>query len=345
MKSIFYLLLALSLVSCTSTGQEVQGEEKLQALIIDGSNNHYIWPKTTFMMKDYLEETGLFEVAIHRLDSVWLGIKYNQSRPVPYEGYIADYPVGEGPPAISKEPLQAADVPLDFSQYDVVISNLGASTPRWPAATEQKFEEYVKNGGGFVVVHAANNAWGDWEAFNKMIGLGAWGDRDSTTGPYVYYDDQGAIQEDPSAGVCATHGLEHEYRVSTRAGDHPIMQGLPSEWLHAKDELYDRMRGPFEGATVLATAYSDPEDNKQPWPPVLAGTGRHVPVLMAINYGEGRVFHSTMGHFDYSMECLGFQVTFQRGVEWAASGEVSQEIPQEFPSADASLSKAWMKKN
>lgn len=333
----------MATMACSMATTKTADKEPLKALIIDGSNNHYVWPKTTFMMKDYLEGTGLFEVSIYRLDSVWLGIKYNPNRPVPYEGYIADYPVGEAAPAISKDPLQAADVSLDFSQYDVVISNLGASTPRWPAATERQFEEYVQKGGGFVVVHAANNAWGDWDAFNQMIGLGAWGDRDSTTGPYVYYNNEGQIEQDASAGVCATHGLEQEYLVTSRSPEHPIMKGLPKEWLHAKDELYDRMRGPFEEATILATAFSDPEQNKQPWPPVLPGTGRHVPVLMAVDYGKGRVFHSTMGHFDYSMECLGFTTTFLRGVEWAASGQVTQSIPNEFPSKEISRSKAWTK--
>lgn len=342
---IKYLLLLLSMatIACTPATTEDIETKKLKALIIDGSNNHYVWPKTTFMMKDFLEETGLFEVTIHRLDSVWLGIKYNPNRPVPYEGYIADYPVGEGEPAVSKDPLLSADVPVDFSQYDVVISNLGASTPRWPAATEQQFVEYIQNGGGFVIVHAANNAWGDWDAFNQMIGLGAWGDRDSTTGPYVYYNEAGQIEEDPSAGVCATHGLEHEYLVQTRAPEHPIMEGLPAEWLHANDELYDRMRGPFEGATILATAFSDPDRNKQPWPPVLPGTGRHVPVMLTVDYGQGHVFHTTMGHFDYSMECVGFRTTFQRGVEWAASGQVTQAVPDAFPSTEASMSVAWTK--
>jgi type 1 glutamine amidotransferase len=339
MRFIYFLLLAVSVSACQPNTTEQAVASKLKALIIDGSNNHYVWPKTTFIMKDYLVQTGLFTVDIYRLDSVWLGIKYNPNRPVPYEGYVADYPVGEAAAAISKTPLQAADVEVDFSQYDVIISNLGASTPRWPAATEQRFEQYVQNGGGFVVVHAANNAWGDWDAFNRMIGIGAWGGRDSTTGPYVYYDEQ--VQRDPAAGICGSHGLEHEYLVTTRTADHPVMKGLPLEWLHAKDELYDRMRGPFEEATILATAYSDEEVNKQPWEPVLPGTGRHVPVLMAIDYGQGRVFHSTLGHFDYSMECLGFKTTFQRGVEWAASGQVTQAVPEAFPGAAKSVSFAW----
>jgi len=45
--------------------------EKLKALIVDGQNNHEVWPKSTIMMKQYLEETGLFEVEIGRTHYIW----------------------------------------------------------------------------------------------------------------------------------------------------------------------------------------------------------------------------------------------------------------------------------
>ena len=45
--------------------------DKLKALIIDGQNNHAVWPKSTIMMKHYLEETGLFEVEIDRTRFTW----------------------------------------------------------------------------------------------------------------------------------------------------------------------------------------------------------------------------------------------------------------------------------
>jgi type 1 glutamine amidotransferase len=63
--------------------------------------------------------------------------------------------------------------------------------------------------------------------------------------------------------------------------------------------------------------------------------------MLTVDYGQGRVFHTTMGHFDYSMECVGFRTTFQRGVEWAASGQVTQAVPEAFPSAEVSMSTAW----
>ena len=55
---------------------------------------------------------------------------------------------------------------------------------------------------------------------------------------------------------------------------------------------------------------------------------------MTIDYHKGRVFHTTLGHDDYSIECVGFMVTFLRGAEWAATGKVTQNIPKDFPGAD-----------
>jgi type 1 glutamine amidotransferase len=54
---------------------------------------------------------------------------------------------------------------------------------------------------------------------------------------------------------------------------------------------------------------------------------------MTIHYGNGRVFHTTLGHDPAAMQCVGFIVTFQRGVEWAATGKVTQEVPKDFPTA------------
>jgi hypothetical protein len=53
---------------------------------------------------------------------------------------------------------------------------------------------------------------------------------------------------------------------------------------------------------------------------------------MTIAYGDGRIFHTVFGHGpDRQMQCAGFIVTLQRGAEWAATGEVLQEVPAEFP--------------
>ncbi|TNJ41704.1 ThuA domain-containing protein [Tamlana fucoidanivorans] len=311
-------------------------EKKIKVLIVDGENNHGIWPKTTFMMKDYLEQTGLFEVDINRKKYTWMGPHFNPVKNVSdIHELLKLYPLQDGVSRIEVDSTKYdPDFNPNFKNYDVVISNFGWKSSQWPEATKANFETFVKNGGGFVLIHAANNAWGDWDQFNKMIGLGGWGGRDIHTGPYVYYNDDDELVRDPSDGKCASHGPQHNYVLKTRAKDHPIMKGLPETWLHTKDELYAEMRGPAENMTILATAYSDKK---------YKGTQRHEPMLMTIDYGKGRIFHSAMGHMDYSFECVGFITTFQRGVEWAATGKVTQKVPEDFPTEQSVSIRKWNK--
>ena len=360
-KSIFYRLffcslwMSFSCICCnekkatTPSVKEVENSSimssaPLNALIIDGENNHGIWPKTTMMMKDYLESTGLFKVDINRKAFTWQGPHHNVEVNDNYkiEELLKEYPLdSEQVDNAVPEPKNDPTFSPKFSDYDVVINNLGWKSTSWTEKTKKAFEEYMSEGGGLVIIHAANNSFGDWNEYNKMIGLGGWGGRNTESGPYVYYNVEGDRVDDKAEGPCGSHGPQFEFKITTRTPDHPIMQGLPLEWLHTKDELYDRLRGPAINMTVLATAFSDKEKNGPPWNEKVDGTGRHEPMLFTVDYGKGRVFHTTLGHMDYSMECVGFITTLQRGAEWAATGSVSQAIPEDFPSAEKTSSRSW----
>ena len=292
-RSRFFLFVAASflcLSSLLATCSSIEAAEKLKALIIDGQNNHE-WQKTTPLLDQMLQKSGRFVADVATTPKS--GEEMKSFRP-------------------------------KFSDYDVIISNYNGD--RWPKETEEDFVEYLKNGGGFVSVHAADNAFATWPEYNEAIGLGGWFGRDEKSGPYVYYKDNELVRDD-SPGRCGGHGQQHEFIVRTRNADHPIMKGIPERWLHAQDELYDTLRGPAKNMTILATAYSDPKTG---------GTDRDEPSLMVLDFGKGRVFHTTMGHADYSMDCVGFITTLLRGAEWAATGEVTIEVPDDFPTAEKS---------
>ena len=257
-----------------------------KALIVDGQNNHN-WKATTPVLKQILTDSKLFDVD------------------------VATAPAGD-----------TAGFRPKFSDYKVVISNYNGK--RWSKETEGAFAEYVEKGGGFVSVHAANNAFADWPEYNAIIGLGGWGGRNEKWGPYIRIRD-GQFVRDESKGLGGSHGNRHAFLIETRKADHPITAGLPAKWLHATDELYDRLRGPAQNLTVLATAYADPKQR---------GSGEHEPQLMVVEYGQGRVFHTTLGHDLEAMKCVGFQVTLARGAEWAATGKVTLSVPDDFPTAE-----------
>jgi type 1 glutamine amidotransferase len=280
-------LFTLSILFCSMTGY---AKAPVKALIVTGQNNHN-WQESHLILQKFLNESGLF---------------------------VADIAVS--PP---KDGDMSKFKP-DFSAYQVVVLDYNGDS--WSDATNAAFLDFVKKGGGVVVYHAADNAFAKWKEFNEIIGLGGWEGRTEKDGPYVYFKD-GKEVRDNSPGPGGSHGRQHEYVVTLRNAKHPITKGLPASWTHAKDELYDRLRGPAQNMTVLATAFSDKDTG---------GTDRDEPVLMALNWGKGRIFHTVLGHVGNELEhpavnCASFIVTFLRGTEWAATGKVTQKIPADFP--------------
>ena len=289
--ALLVVVLCFGLVGCVSPTPTDRAF--LKALIVNGQSNHD-WKTSSPILKQTLEQTGLFKVDI--------------ATSPPKGGDMENF-----------KP--------NFAACDVVVLDYNGDS--WSEQTKAAFVEYVKSGGGVVVYHAASNAFPDWKEFNEIIGLGGWGGRNEKSGPYVYWED-GKIVRDMSPGRGGEHGPQHAFQVINRNRKHPITKGLPAKWMHAKDELYARLRGPAGNLTVLATAYSNPEQR---------GTGRHEPILFTVTYGRGRTFHTVLGHVGGGstslppMECVGFIVTFQRGAEWAATGKVTQKVPAEFPTA------------
>jgi type 1 glutamine amidotransferase len=294
----------------------------IKTLIVDGQNNHDQWPKVTAMMKQFLEQTGLFSVDVQRTKYTWNGKDLVNQYKIP------------GVPATNDLPKSKMDSSFhpNFAAYDVVICNFGWNAAPWPAETQADFDQFIKNGGGLVVIHAADNSFPEWPAYNEMIGLGGWGNRSEKNGPYVYYDDNNTLIRDTQAGSAGSHGPQTEYPIIIRNSNHPITKGMPLTWMHTKDELYNRLRGPATNMEVLGTAFSSKENK---------GTGRHEPMLLTIKYGKGRIFHTPMGHVDYSVACVGFITCLQRGAEWAATGKVSLKIPTDFPTATQSKSRIF----
>jgi hypothetical protein len=283
-----YLIFAIAVILGFTSALHA-GEKKIRVVIVDGQNNHQ-WPLTTPIMKKALEDSGKFTVEVSTSP------KRNQEKLIP-----ADWKSGPFPP--------------DLSKFDVLLSNYNGAA--WPMEMQKSLDENLKAGKiALVIVHAANNSFGNWNEFRQMVGMGWYG---ANTGDRLVLDEKGQRVLTPKGkGDGPGHRYTGKFSVTIRDAEHPITKGMPREWLHNNDELYDNMRGPIENVHLLATAYSK-------------GTKAHEPMIWTVSYGKGRVFHTPMGHDVNAMKCVGFQTTLQRGTEWAATGKVTLPIPSNFP--------------
>ena len=293
-RSFKILFVTLIAIACAlSSSPATARSRKIKALIVSGQNNHN-WQVSHRALRLILDQSGLFEV-----DTLLT-------------------PAAGG---------DMSKFDPKFEQYDVVL--LDYNGDRWSKSTEEKFITYAKKGGGIIIYHAADNAFAQWEEYNKIIALGGWEGRNQQSGPY-YYLINGIGVLDNGEGIGGSHGAQRQYPMHCRNHKHPITKGLPDDWLHARDEMYDRMRGPANIKDLLYSGYADP---------LTGGSGREEPLVFTVDYHKARIVHIMLGHCGESlannpaMQCAGFQTLLLRGAEWAATGKVKQLIPADFPSA------------
>src|SRR5438105_4524616 len=173
-----------------------------RVMLLDGESGgpYHRWQVTTPVLKKMLDETQLFTTEILTLAAAGAAAPPNPS----------------------------------FTGYAAVVLNYDAPDERWTADTKRGFERYVEDGGGLVAVHAADNAFPGWRAYNEMIGVGGWRDRNESAGPR-WFVKEGALASDPAPGPAGSHGTRLPFAVTVRDANHPIVKGLPVTWMHQGD--------------------------------------------------------------------------------------------------------------
>ncbi len=276
-------MLALTLIASASS----LFAQPIRVLLIDGQNNHN-WQATTPVMIDQLAADDRFTVEV--------------STSPPREADAAQWDRWRP----------------DFAAHDVVLLNYNGEL--WPEPVRKDFEQYVRGGGGVVVIHAANNAFPGWTEYEKMVGL-LW--RSADAGDRILVDEHQCIVRQPAGqGPGAGHGHMHPFTVTVIDPNHAITLDMPRHWAHSRDELYHGQRGPARDVHLLMTAFSATETG---------GTGVSEPMLWWVPYGKGRVVTNVMGHDVGAMDCVGFATILRRSCEWVATGNVTTGLPEDFP--------------
>ncbi|HEY3320139.1 MAG TPA: ThuA domain-containing protein [Planctomycetota bacterium] len=235
------------------------GAEPLKVLIFSGKNNH-AWQQTTPVLQKMFEGSGRFSVEVNN----------------------------------APEKLE----PEALAKFDVIVSNW----TNWPDVNKRVFGEklenafldFVRNGKGVVMIHAASSVFYTWPEFQELVG--SWWKMGQTG-----------------------HGAVHEFTVKVADEEHPITKGM-KEFV-TKDELWHRM-GTAGELKVLCTAMSEKAKG---------GSGLVEPVAHWRTLGKGRCFNIALGHDTGAMNNPGFQTLTLRGTEWAATGKVTIPVAENLP--------------
>ncbi|MHC5541000.1 ThuA domain-containing protein [Singulisphaera rosea] len=243
---LLVLAIAFSTPNVSTPGSSPAEPAKARALILTGVNDHD-WEATTPYLKKTLEASGYFSVDV------------------------------------SEDP----DAPVlsdrkSLVGYQVLILNLNRD-PRWTPEREENLLDYVRQGGGLVVLHAADNAFPGWPEYERLVG-GAWRSN-GTAFP----------------GRSTFHPAYGPFRVTVVDLNHPITQGLGSTFT-TTDEMYTNLKLQKNIHVLAAGDYK----------------GKTQPLLFLSGYGKGRMYHSALGHDLKAMHNRQFIDTLIRGTRWAA---------------------------
>jgi type 1 glutamine amidotransferase len=193
----------------------------------------------------------------------------------------------------------------NLAAYDVLLLNYkdtkkGGPDTRWSDENKQAFTDAVKGGKGLLVYHHASSAFVGGSAFDQefeRVIAGGWRKK-------------------------GNHGKRHVFTVTIRPVEHPITKGMPADFRHANDELYQNSVLPA-GSIVLATAFADSTLDPK-------NSGKDEPIVWVARYGKGRVCENVLGHDVDAMKSVGFQTLLIRGLQWCATGEATYAIPPEL---------------
>lgn len=184
----------------------------------------------------------------------------------------------------------------DLRNFDAIVSNWNSwpeNDIRWPASVETALLNFISEGGGFVTFHASSSAFYKWSEF-KRISTAAW------------ITDR------------TWHGKNSATCIEVTNLLHPVTRDMSGFYIFDELWVQAEQNAKFE---VLGSATNEE---------LIGKDFGNQPAISIGRFGKGRIFHTILGHDVRTMRNIGFQTLLLRGTEWAATGKVTQVLPQEL---------------
>lgn len=221
----------------------------VRVLLLSGANNHK-WQETTPALLALLAGSPKFAVTV--IDKPW-----------------------------EMNPADIAGCGLIFNNWNTY----GPDKREWSAEMKEAFLAWVKQGGGFFVLHAGGSMFYDWEAFQALTG-GAW--------------EKGTF-----------HPHMQRFTVNIADPSHPVTRGMSD--FEIFDEPWQKTGNRNPARHVLLAGVVSKENK---------GSGEPEPFAWVTELGKGRCFNLVLGHDVGAITNSACRTLILRGAEWAATGDV-----------------------
>ncbi|MBB6052798.1 ThuA domain-containing protein [Armatimonas rosea] len=173
---------------------------------------------------------------------------------------------------------------LELARTDVLVLNYcNWESPSLSPAKRTQLLEFVRRGGGLVLVHFANGAWRDWPEYFGGLARRVWVDGK------------------------ANHDAYGPFTVTVAQPTHRLTAGLPTSF-PTTDELYCSQVGEL-AVEPLLTARSKV-------------TGKDEPLAYVYSEGKGRIFQTLLGHDAGALRTPAHAELIRRAVAWVGGREV-----------------------
>lgn len=173
-----------------------------------------------------------------------------------------------------------------------------------PLPDREAFLNWLKSGKAFVGMHSASDTFHGWPAFIQMLG-----------------------------GEFASHGAQACVECLNEAAGHPANAKLGKSWVIAQEEIY--LMKNYDKSQVHELLGLDKHPNTQ--------APGSFPISWCKNYGQGRVFYTSLGHREDLWDnewkdgkgnrvnppetALAYQQHILGGIKWALGLETSPIKP------------------
>lgn len=185
----------------------------------------------------------------------------------------------------------AAFTPGNLARFDAIVFSNSNNEAFDTEEQRRAFQEYVRNGGGFVGIHSASGSERSWPWYSRLLG-----------------------------GNFERHAVQQDFTIEVVDSAHPATAFLPLRWDISSDECYyhDEL-SPGIRVLLAVDLETVSDDDSDAFPGILFGD--RFPIAWYQEFDGGRQFFTALGHRPEHYSDPTFMHHILGGIQWVVGGK------------------------